>query len=100
MAALALGLLPELPVIIPLITDVVHMVEGLFGKKPGTGASKKSLALNIIQDGLGAYGAIAPVFGGTSVDSAKISADISAAIDAIVTLYNDMGVFAKPAVKQ
>jgi hypothetical protein len=93
MAALALGLIGEAPVLVPLIIDAIHLVEGLFKGKEQTGTQKKAAALNIIQDGLSGYATVAPLFGQSASDATKIATDISAAIDAIVTLYNDFKIF-------
>lgn len=81
-----------LPAVLPFIGNVVTAVEALFSHKPGAGSSKKDAAFQMIKAGLGVLQAVeqAP---GSPLAGSQLDSHISSAIDSVVGILNDVGVF-------
>ena len=81
----AIGALPKLLALIPEIMGLVKEVESA----TATGAQKKAAVLSLLQPALTAVESIS----GVSLPNATILAFAGDAIDAIVAVYNTLGVF-------
>lgn len=93
MATLAIGLLTEAPAMISGVASMVHGIEGLFGK--GNGAAKKAAVQAAVSGAVSAYNAV-PAAGVTklpSINAPDFQAALGQLIDAIVAVYNSLGVF-------
>jgi hypothetical protein len=93
MATLALGLLTEAPAIVSGVASMVHGIEGLFGK--GNGAAKKAAVQAAVSGAVSAYNAV-PAAGVTklpTINAPDFQAALGQLIDAIVNVYNALGVF-------
>ncbi len=96
MATLALGLLSEAPAMVSGVAAMIHGIEGLFGK--GNGKAKKAAVLGAVSGAVSAYNAV-PASGVTklpSIDAPDFQAALANLIDAIVEVYNALGVFRHP----
>lgn len=76
--------------ILPLVGSVVQGVESLFGH--GSGAQKKQAAIGMVQAGLQIAGEVTGNQN-IAVGTPQFLNDLGNAIDSIVAVYNDLGVF-------
>lgn len=82
-----MSFLSSLVGVLPFVGAIVQGIEALFGH--GDGATKKSAAIQAVQAGLGAFGAVT----GADVANSSLAADLGNLIDAAVAVYNDLGIF-------
>jgi uncharacterized membrane protein len=80
--------------ILPLVSNTVHAVEGIFGH--GTGVQKKAAVQAAISDVLN----IANTVAGKTEISSDSSAALSQLIDAMVTFFNATGIFTHATASQ
>lgn len=86
-----MSFLSSLVGVLPFVGSIVQGIEALFGH--GSGADKKAAAIQAVQAGLGAYSAVS----GVSTSNSNLPADLGALIDAVVAVYNDLGIFTHAA---
>jgi hypothetical protein len=93
MATLAIGLLTEAPAMISGVAAMVHGVESLFGK--GNGAAKKAAVQAAVGGAVQAYNSGDTATGTKlpQINAPDFQAALGALIDAIVGVYNSLGVF-------
>lgn len=91
---LVVNLLPEIPSIITLVTDVVKSVETFFAPNKKAGPSKLTAAQAMIADLLGIYAAAENVSPKVpNVNTSDMNAAITQIINGVVALNNALGVF-------
>src|SRR5712691_7736792 len=94
MATLAVGLLSAAPGLLMSIGHLVHGVEHLFGHgQPDVGIKKKDLVIGMIEDMLDSWNTLSGVTKQPQLPKDALRGHAAQIIDALVGLYNDMGIF-------
>lgn len=85
-----MGVLTTIIGVLPYVGSIVQGIESLFGH--GGGGDKKQAAMGAISAGLNVYSSIT---GNRAVvaDAPTLESHIGQLIDAVVLVYNDLGIF-------